>query len=44
VLLDHAIDGLRVAVRQVRGRRRILVIRFTGTTQDGDGIAAAARA
>ena len=36
-LLEHAIDRLRVAVRQVRGRHRILVIRHVETMQDEMG-------
>ena len=39
VLLDQAIDGPGVATRQVRGHHRIVVIRRTGTTQDGTAAA-----
>ena len=37
VPLDQAIGGPGVATRQVRGHHRIVVIRRTGTTQDGTG-------
>jgi len=37
VLPGQAIGGPGVATRQVRGHHRIVVIRRTGTTQDGTG-------
>jgi hypothetical protein len=40
VLLDHGVDGPRVATRWVRGHYRIRVIRHTGQ-RTSDGIAAA---
>jgi hypothetical protein len=39
--LDQAIDGPGAATRQVRGHHRIMVIRRTGTTQDGNAAACA---